>query len=90
MEVWDIFRDCKSGIDFENTVVKFLRCLAFEANRTGKDDGGIDIVATTSILPQCVSLGDPRILLQLVHDLIHHRLQRCLQISVLLLALGDL
>lgn len=40
MEVWDIFRDCKSGIDFENTVVKFLRCLAFEANRTGKDDGG--------------------------------------------------
>ena len=32
MEVWDIFRDCKSGIDFENTVVKFLRCLAFEAN----------------------------------------------------------
>lgn len=50
MEVWDIFRDCKSGIDFENTVVKFLRCLAFEANRTGKDDGGIDIVATTSIL----------------------------------------
>lgn len=50
MEVWDIFRDCKSGIDFENTVVKFLRCLAFEANRTGKDDGGIDIVATISIL----------------------------------------
>ena len=50
MEVWDICRDCKSGIDFENTVVKFLRCLAFEANRTGKDDGGIDIVATTSIL----------------------------------------
>ena len=50
MEVWDIFRDCKSGIDFENTVVKFLRCLAFEANRTGKDDGGIDIVATTSVL----------------------------------------
>ena len=42
------------------------------------------------IIPQCVSLGDPRILLQLVHDLIHHRLQRCLQISVLLLALGDL
>lgn len=41
MEVWDIFRDCKSGIDFENTVVKFLRCLAFEANRTGKDDGGM-------------------------------------------------
>ena len=33
MEVWDIFRDCKSGIDFENTVVKFLRCLAFEANK---------------------------------------------------------
>ena len=60
MEVWDIFRDCKSGIDFENTVVKFLRCLAFEANRTGKDDGGIDIVATTSILRSKSILWVPR------------------------------
>lgn len=41
-------------------------------------------------IPQSVSLGDPLVLLQLVHDLIHHRLQRRLQVSVLFLSLGGL
>lgn len=35
-----------SGIDFENWVTKLMNNLGFAANRVGKNDGGIDIVAT--------------------------------------------
>ena len=44
-----IFKGCKTGVDFENKTVEFLRKAGFNANKTGKNDGGIDIVATTSI-----------------------------------------
>lgn len=49
MEVYEIFPSCKSGADFEYTVTNFLQSLGFNANRTGKDDGGIDIVAKKRI-----------------------------------------
>ena len=49
MEVYEIFPSCKSGAVFEDTVTNFLRSLGFNANRTGKDDGGIDIVAKKRI-----------------------------------------
>ena len=41
-------------------------------------------------VPQSVGLGDPLVLLQFIHDLIHHRFQRRLQISVLLLSFDGL
>ena len=44
-----IFKGCKTGVDFENKTVEFLRKAGFNSNKTGKNDGGIDIVATTSI-----------------------------------------
>ena len=49
MEVYEIFPSCKSGADFEDTVTSFLRSVGFNADRTGKDDGGIDIVAKKRI-----------------------------------------
>ena len=49
MQVYEIFPSCKSGADFEYTVTNFLQSLGFNANRTGKDDGGIDIVAKKRI-----------------------------------------
>lgn len=44
-----IFRDCKTGADFENRVVTYLSILGFMANKTGRNDGGIDIVAAKTI-----------------------------------------
>ena len=44
-----IFKGCKTGIDFENMTVDFLKKAWLDAHKTGKNDGGIDIVATTSI-----------------------------------------
>lgn len=44
-----IFKGCKTGVDFEVKTVEFLNRLGFNANKTGKNDGGIDIVTTTSI-----------------------------------------
>ena len=49
MEVYEIFPSCKSGAGFEDTVTNFLQSLGFNANRNGKDDGGIDIVAKKRI-----------------------------------------
>ena len=45
----DIFKDCKTGTDFENWIVRFLKIAGFTANKTGGNDGGIDIVATINI-----------------------------------------
>ena len=44
-----IFRDCKTGADFENRVATYLSILGFMTNKTGRNDGGIDIVATKTI-----------------------------------------
>ena len=44
-----IFKGCMTGVDFEHKSVEFLNRLGFKANKTGKNDGGIDIVATTSV-----------------------------------------
>ena len=38
--------NCYTGIDFENTVVSFLRNTGFDANRVKKNDGGVDIIAS--------------------------------------------
>ncbi len=49
MDENNIFKNCKSGLDFEIRTVEFLRISGFKADKTGKNDGGIDIVATFDI-----------------------------------------
>lgn len=44
-----IFRDCKTGFEFESKTVDFLRMMKFTASHTGRNDGGIDIVATKEV-----------------------------------------
>ena len=44
-----VFKDCYTGKDFELRVVDFLRGVGFKADKTGRNDGGIDIVATKEI-----------------------------------------
>lgn len=45
-----IFNNCRTGIDFENKTLDFLRLAGLTANRTGgANDGGIDIVASVNI-----------------------------------------
>ena len=44
-----VFKDCYTGKDFELKVVDFLRGMGFKADKTGRNDGGIDIVATKTI-----------------------------------------
>lgn len=39
------FQRCLSGIEFENWMVDLLRQLSISAQRTGRDDNGVDIVA---------------------------------------------
>lgn len=47
MEAADIFRNCKSGIDFETKICKILINMGFKAERVGKGDKGVDIIAIT-------------------------------------------
>lgn len=44
-----IFGNCHTGKDFEYRTVDFLRMAGFIANKTGANDGGIDIVAKMNI-----------------------------------------
>ncbi len=44
-----IFNDCYTGKDFELKVVDFLRAMGFQADKTGRNDGGIDIIATKKV-----------------------------------------
>lgn len=44
-----VFKDCYTGKDFELRVVEFLRSMGFTADKTGRNDGGIDIVATKEV-----------------------------------------
>lgn len=44
-----IFKNCKTGVDFENKTLEFLRLAGFNADKTGRNDGGIDIIATKDI-----------------------------------------
>lgn len=44
-----VFKDCYTGKDFELRVVDFLRGVGFKADKTGRNDGGIDIVATKEV-----------------------------------------
>lgn len=45
-----IFNNCRTGTDFENTTLDFLRLAGFTAKKTGgANDGGIDIVASMNI-----------------------------------------
>ena len=40
------FKNCSTGIDFENRIVEILNRLGFDARRVGTNDSGIDIIAT--------------------------------------------
>ena len=44
-----IFKNCRTGTDFEHKTVEFLEGLGFNAHKTGRNDGGIDIIATKTI-----------------------------------------
>ena len=44
-----IFKNCKTGVDFENKTLEFLRLAGFNADKTGRNDGGIDIIATKDV-----------------------------------------
>ena len=44
-ENYMVFKNCYTGEDFERKMVEFLRVMGFKANKVGKNDGGIDIVA---------------------------------------------
>ena len=43
---------CNSGVSYEDAVVAFLNEHGFQAYKTGKSDGGIDIVAVSITKPQ--------------------------------------
>lgn len=43
---------CNSGVSYEDAVVAFLNEHGFQAYKTGKSDGGIDIVAVSTTKPQ--------------------------------------
>ena len=47
MDTSFLFQDCYTGTDFENKIVDFLSKYGFMAQKTGSNDGGIDIVATS-------------------------------------------
>lgn len=47
----NISNHCKTGTDFENYVVDILNRYGFKAYKTGNNDGGIDIVATSITIP---------------------------------------
>ena len=47
-----MFEGYKSGFEFEEGLVDYLRSSRFEANRTGKSDCGIDIVAVSNTVPK--------------------------------------
>ena len=47
MDTSFLFQNCYTGTDFENLMVRFLGEHGFRAKKTGSNDGGIDIVATS-------------------------------------------
>lgn len=49
MNYENIFADCKTGVDFENRIVDIFKLLGFKANKTGSNDGGIDIIVEGNI-----------------------------------------
>lgn len=53
-----IFKNCYTGKDFELKVVEFLRAMGFTADKTGSNDGGIDIVATKEVNSTESTLGN--------------------------------
>lgn len=51
MDTSFLFQNCYTGTDFENLMVRFLGEHGFRAKKTGSNDGGIDIVATSITRP---------------------------------------
>lgn len=51
MDTSFLFQNCYTGTDFENLMVQFLGEHGFRAKKTGSNDGGIDIVATSITRP---------------------------------------
>ena len=41
--------ECLTGADFENTILNILVSLGFDAHLTGKEDRGIDIIASKTV-----------------------------------------
>lgn len=41
--------ECLTGADFENTILNILVNLGFDAHLTGKEDRGIDIIASKTV-----------------------------------------
>ena len=51
MDTSFLFQNCYTGTDFENLMVRFLGEHGFRAKKTGSNDGGIDIIATSITRP---------------------------------------
>ena len=51
-----IFSSC-TGTDFENWVFEILKHYGFDTKKTGKSDGGIDIVAISTTNPKTYSFN---------------------------------
>lgn len=51
MDTSFLFQNCYTGTDFENLMVQFLGEHGFRAKKTGSNDGGIDIIATSITRP---------------------------------------
>ena len=52
MDTSFLFQNCYTGTDFENLMVQFLGEHGFRAKKTGSNDGGIDIIATSRLTKQ--------------------------------------
>lgn len=50
------FKDCYTGIDFENRVAELLS-ICCTVHRMGKSDGGVDLIATTNTQPGQLSFN---------------------------------
>ena len=51
MDTSFLFQNCYTGTDFEKLMVQFLGEHGFGAKKTGSNDGGIDIIATSITRP---------------------------------------
>lgn len=56
MSVNIIFSNC-TGVEFENWVVKLFQSYNFDAKKTGKSDGGVDIIVTVPTTPKSYSFN---------------------------------
>ena len=73
MDTSFLFQDCYTGTDFENKIVEFLSKYGFMAQKTGSNDGGIDIVATSDTVPTKYTFNLPQKYIDVIEAVIKER-----------------